>query len=136
MFYNKDMRKFKIFFTLFILYEFTVLTILWIRDFCVGVFNYNFCTYGNYKYFLMCVMVPVLVWLVFWWTPDVVRWIRGEKREQSESNIFDFVNQFFTKQKIERFLIIAAVIGIQKFLSKHPKTKEFFDNVSDIMNKK
>ena len=117
------MQKFKIFLTCFVLYEFAAITILQIQSFCDVVFNHNFCELNNYKYFLFCIMIPVLMGLVYWWipkiSPDVVK-------EKSLKEIFI---DAIPKQYISRLITAAIIIGIKKFVSNYPKTKKILDNV-------
>lgn len=128
--YNHNMRKIKIFVTVFILYEFVILTVLQIHKFCIGIFNNNFCTMGGFQYFLVCVMLPVLISLFFWWMPDIGRLFCPNKcNVQPEPSIKDVFNEVISKQDIEKFITAAIIMGIQKFATIHPKTTQFFDNI-------
>mgnify|MGYP007069893141 CR=1 FL=1 len=71
--YNNYMRKFKIFISIFTLYEFMMLTILQIPRYCVGIFNVNFCAHTTFKYFLFCIMLPIISCIFFWWIPEISR---------------------------------------------------------------
>ena len=41
--------------------------------------------------------------------------------------------EIISKQDIEKFITTAIVVGIQKFAATHPRTKEIFDNVTDVI---
>lgn len=128
------MRKIKIFTTVFIVYEFVMLTILQIPRFCGTFFNHNFCVVGGFKYFLLCIMLPILVGLLMWWLPDIARAACPNKCdvEPESKNIF---NEIISKQDIEKFIVAAIVMGIQKFVAQHPKTTETFENILDGLKK-
>lgn len=130
------MKKIKIFITILALYEFVMLTILQILDYCVFWFNNNFCATNNYKYFLLCIMLPVLVMLVFWWMPEIARPFCKNKCQcevrQSEPQK-NMTQEILSRQDIEKFITAAIVVGLQKFAATHPRTKEIFDNVTDVI---
>ena len=128
IFYNFYMQKIKIFITFFILYEFIAITVLQIPEFCFGIFNYNFCETG-YKYFLFCVMVPVLICLLFWWLP------KKEETTQKQT-FFDMLFDIVPPQYIKRFLIAAVIVGLRKFIMSHPKAKDFLSKVENIVSKR
>ena len=128
------MRKIKIFITVFLLYEFVVLTILQIPEYCVGVFNFNFCEYSSLKYFLMCIVLPILFALFIWWMPEISRLFCKNKCETPGSqSIKDIIHEIISIKDIERLITAAIVMGIQKFVSNHPKTTETLENIIDII---
>ena len=124
------MRKFKKYFTIFLLYEFVILTVLHINRYCMYVFNNNFCYNGNFKYLFMCVVVPALVGLFIWWIPEISRLFC--KKCQCEPRT---EKTLVSKQIIERLIIAGLFIGIQKFVEKYPKTKELFNDVLEVVEK-
>lgn len=124
------MRKFKIFLTCFILYEFTAITILQIQSFCHVFFNNNFCELNNYKYFLFCIMIPVLMGLVYWWIP------KATPDAAKEKSLKEILIDAIPKQYISRLIIAAIIIGIKKFVSNYPKTKKLLDDVIKTASKK
>lgn len=126
-FYNFYMRKFKIFTTVFILYEFALITILQIPEFCIGVFNYNFCEMSGFKYFLFCFMLPVLFCLMFWWMP--------KKEIKEKKSTTDILFDIIPPQYIKRFLIAVVIVGLRKFIMSHPKTKDFMNSVNNVLRK-
>ena len=130
------MRKIKIFITILALYEFTILTILQIPKYCYGMFNFSFCDV-SFKYFLMCIMLPSLIGLFIWWVPEILRLFckNCQCHEPEPKTIKDVLREIITKQDIERFITTAIIMGIQKFVSSHPKQKETFDNILDVIKK-
>lgn len=130
------MRKIKIFITVLLLYEFVMLTILQIPDYCVYWFNHNFCETNHFKYFLLCIMLPGVSGLFLWWIPEIARVLCPNKcnvKPASETTIKNIFNEIISKQDIERFITAAIIMGIQKFASTHPKTQETFDNILDVL---
>ena len=133
------MRKIKILITILALYEFVMLTILQIPDYCTTFFNYNFCKTNNFKYFLLCIMLPALVGLFVWWMPDIGRMLcrnKCELKPEPDKTIKDIFNEIISKQDIEKFITAAIIMGIQKFAATHPKTTETFDSILDILKNK
>ena len=131
------MRKIKIFLTLLALYEFVMVMILQIHGYCVAIFNNNFCEIDGFKYFLMCVMLPVSFGLFLWWIPEMTRLICPNKccvRKEETPQLKNVFNEIISKQDIEKFITTAIIMGIQKFAASHPKTEETFENIMNILH--
>lgn len=134
------MRKFKIFITIFLLYEFVILTVLQVPGYCSSVFNASFCGFGHFKYFLFGVMIPVMVGLLLWWTPDMTGVIckscnkcgNNDKDKDTPKNI---ISEFLPRKDFERFVVAALILGLEKFVANHPKIKEVFNNISNTAKK-
>ncbi|MFQ6695964.1 MAG: hypothetical protein ACLRFF_02940 [Alphaproteobacteria bacterium] len=132
------MRKIKIFITILVLYEFVILTVLQISNYCNAIFNNNFCATDNFKYFLLCVMLPVLVMLFFWWMPDIARPFCKNKCQCEETHLEQTSNikesrEIISRDDMERLVTGAIIMGIQKFASMHPKTTKAFNNIIDAL---
>ena len=130
------MHRIKIYVTILLLYEFVILTILQIPDYCFGVFNVNFCSVG-FRYFLMAIVVPVLFGLFAWWVPEIRRVFCSQCKyeNQKDKSIKDIFKEIISKQDIERLITAAIIMGIQKFAANHPKTKETFATVVNALEK-
>lgn len=138
--YNHNMRKIKIFITLFVLYEFLIITVLQIPGYCRAFFNHGFCNANNFKYFLMCVMVPGLLGLFFWWIPEMLRMCcRGKC--QCEETHFETKStkkesgEIIPQEALEHLISAAIIMGVKKFTKSHPKTTKVFDEVIDAVKK-
>ena len=133
------MQKFKIFISFFVLYEFVILTILQIPRYCVSVFNFDFCSDVTFKYFFMCVMLPILIAIFAWWIPNIARLFCNKTCKNSShmptETIRNVLHEIISKQDMERFITAAVIMGIQKFAKTHPKTKTAFDDILKIMKK-
>ena len=131
-FYNLKcrMRKIKIFITIILLYEFAILTILQVPNYCIGFFNANFCSIP-FRYFLMAVVVPVLITLLAWWMPEISRPFCKKcecETHEPEHQANDFRDQI-SGQVLERALATALITGVENFLSKRPKTKKALNDI-------
>ena len=111
------MRKIKIFVTILVLYEFAVLTVLQIPDHCVWFFNQNFCAQMNFKYFLLCLLFPAMIGLVFWWTPEISRLFSKNKCVCEPKN-----TNAFSEQNLENLLVGIANIGLEKLLEHRKRS--------------
>ena len=122
--FNYAMRKLKIFTTILILYEFGILTILQIPNYCVRFFSIGFCD-SYFRYFLMAIIIPVLFLLIAWWWPDISRKMcKNCQCETKQEEIKDAL-----KENIGGVITSALVAGIQKFIVSHPKTVAVFNDV-------
>ena len=113
------MNKTKIIITGLLLYEFIVITILRIPNYCYAVFNKNFCMMGNFKYFMLCLMIPVCLWLIAWWIPTLSGMFCPNKCQcetQSKSNTFS--------KEIQNLIIATIAFGIKKIFEHQQKNKE------------
>ena len=130
------MRKLKIFLTILLLYEFAILTILQIPNYCRGFFSTHFCNI-SFKYFLMCIVVPALIALFAWWTPEISRIFCGKCQceEPHEKSIKDNVKEMMSGSDIERLITTAIIAGLHKFVSSHPKTTETLSEVITALTK-
>ena len=128
--YTNYMRKIKIFITILVLYEFVILTVLQISNYCNAIFNNNFCATDNFKYFLLCVMLPVLVMLFFWWMPEIARPFCSNK---CQCEMQQLESHKSTSPDIEKLITTAIIMGVHKLAMQHPKTKEILDNISDVL---
>lgn len=130
-YFNNSMRKLKIFVTVLLLYEFAIITILQVPNYCFGFFNANFCAIP-FRYFLMCIVVPSLITLFAWWMPEISRPFCKKcecETHDAENQTGNFHEQI-SKHLLERVLAAALITGIENFLSKHPKTKK---TLADIL---
>ena len=114
-----------------------MLTILQIPRYCTGVFTINFCAHTSFKYFLFCIMLPVIVCIFLWWIPELSRLFCSRACdatvEQQPKSSGDILREIISNKDIERFITTAIITGIQKFSKKHPKTTAVFDEILTAM---
>ena len=115
------MRKLKIFITIFLLYECFCLFVLQINNLCSGIFNVRFCNVGFFKYFFLCIMLPIIVGLFLWWVPEISRIFTKQTPPPPERKDF------------EKIMMGIALLGLHKFLQNRPKTKEAINVITDLL---
>ena len=134
------MRRFKIFTTIFVIYEFVMVIILHRLDYCVNFFELGFCEYENYKYVFMCALVPALIMIFMWWLSDIMRlFCHGacniQPMPQPNTTMRDVLKEIISPTDLERFITTAVIMGIQKFSKNHPKTADILDDILTAMQK-
>ena len=112
------------------LYEFVMTTVLQIPGFCNTFFNHGFCDVGNFKYFLVCVMLPGLFVLFLWWMPDIARPFCKNK---CQCEMQQLESHKSTSPDIEKLITTAIIMGVHKLAMQHPKTKKILDNISNVL---
>ena len=81
-------------------------------------------------------MLPILVGLLFWWLPDIARtFCRNKCDVPPEPPTKNIVNDIVSKQEVERLIIAAVIMGIQKIIANHPTAKKTLKNITDILKK-
>jgi len=80
----------------------------------------------------MVIVLPALITLFVWWMPEISRLFcrKCQCEVPHEKSIKDNVKEIVSDQDIERLISAIIVAGMQKFVSKHPKTTE---TLSDII---
>ena len=114
------MRKLKLFITFLTIYEFIFVSILRIQDYCVFLFNNNFCGIVDYKYFLICFMVPWLFLLLLWWWRDISNLFHKQKEQDSLSNQ-------------DKIIMNIIILLLQKYIQKHPKLRDIIKTFADLI---
>jgi len=79
----------------------------------------------------MCIVVPALITLFAWWLPEISRMFckKCQCEEPHEKPVKDKVKEIVSDQDIERLIGAVITVGMQKFVSKHPKTTETLTDV-------
>ncbi len=113
------MQKTKIIITGLLLYEFIMITVLQIPNYCNAVFNINFCLMTSFKYFMLCVMVPVFLWLIIWWIPNVSGIFCQNKCKCETQTKSDTI-----PKEIQHLIMAAIAFGIKKILEHRQKNKD------------
>ena len=116
-----------------------MLTVLQIKSYCVGVFNLNFCEHGAFKYFFICIMLPIMVMIFIWWVPDISRLfcrdVCQSVQPEKPQKISDVLQEIVSAKDIEHLITAAIIMGVQKFVKSHPKTSATFDNILTALKK-
>lgn len=130
--------RMKICFTVFALYEIAAIMLLHCQRTCDAMFSTAFCDTG-FKYFIFCVAVPVLVYLIAMWIREIfVGHHRNSFAHKARSAVKDLVNNVRDRvsenvsvQDLEKIIAAAILIGVKKYADKHPRVRETFDSVMD-----
>lgn len=79
----------------------------------------------------MCIVLPTLITLFVWWMPEISRLFcrKCQCEIPHEKSIKDNVKEIVSDQDIERLISALITVGMQKFVSKHPKTTETLSDV-------
>ncbi len=143
--------KTKIYFTIFSLYEILAGILLHCPRTCDAMFGGNFCMSGGYKYFIGMVVIPLLALLICMWIHEIFIAHRHhhslmhrakDAAHDAWDNVKERVSANISRADIEKFLTAAALIGVKKYASKHPETKNTLKkifaqsdvNIADIIN--
>lgn len=133
--------KSKICFTVLAVYEMAAVTFLHFKRLCDSVFTTNFCD-GWYRYFLFCVIVPLLVMLILMWIREIVRahrrraFIRRAKNTVRGvmSSIRGKVSDQVDIKDMEKIVTAAVLLAIKKYADRHPNLRQNVNSVMDMAN--
>lgn len=134
--------KSKIYFTIFVVYEIAAGFLLHYPRTCDAMFGGTFCMSGVFKYFVGLVAVPLLTYVICMWIREIMLAHRRRHSivyrtknavEDMWDSVKDRVSQNITTADIEKYLTAAVLIGIKKYVEKHPKTKTTLNNVIESL---
>ncbi len=134
--------KSKIYFTIFVVYEIAAGFLLHYPRTCDAMFGGTFCMSGVFKYFVGLVAVPLLAYVICMWIREIMLAHRRRHSivyrtknavEDMWDSVKDRVSQNITTADIEKYLTAAVLIGIKKYVEKHPKTKNTLNDVIDSL---
>ncbi len=132
------MLKLKIALTVFFLYEIITATFMHVSKTCNVVFGDVFCGDSPFKYFVICVAVPLLALIcIMWWREFISRRRRkysvlGRARYMIKDvaiMLRDRVAQNVSAVDLEKVLMAALVLGIRKYAAKHPHVRNAFEQM-------
>ncbi len=133
--------KSKICFTALIIYEIIAVSVLHFQRLCDAMFAVPFCD-SWYRYFLFCVIVPLVALLIWMWISEIIRLHRRRKFIRRAKNtvagiissIRGKVSENFDASNLEKIITAAILIGIKKYADRHPNLRRNVNNVMDIAN--
>lgn len=117
--------KSKICFTIFAIYEITVISLLHFDYTCFSVFSPGFCL-SDFKYFVFAVAVPLIAYLVWMWIHEIIHRRRRRifiSRAKNivtgiVGNVRDTIAQHMSAEDLERILTAAILIGLKRYVDK------------------
>ena len=133
--------KSKICFTVFAVYEIIAVSAMHFQRVCASMFGSNFCD-SWFRYFLFCVAVPLLVFLIWMWIHEIVRFHRRRsfiRRTRNTitsvlSSIRGRISEHVNIQDMEKIITAAILVGIKKYADRHPNLRHNVNHVIDIAN--
>ena len=133
--------KSKICFTVLTIYEIIAVSAMHFQRICDAMFPTAFCD-SWFRYFLFCVVVPLLVFLIVMWVREIVRlrrrrsFIRRARNTVNEilASIRGKVSERINVQDMEKIITAAILVGIKKYADRHPNLRHNVNHVIDIAN--
>lgn len=133
--------KSKICFTVLTIYEIVAVSAMHFQRICDAMFPTAFCD-SWFRYFLFCVVVPLLVFLIVMWIREIVRlrrrrsFIRRARNTVNEilASIRGKVSEHINVQDMEKIITAAILVGIKKYADRHPNLRHNVNHVIDIAN--
>ena len=133
--------KSKVCFTVLTIYEIVAVSAMHFQRICDAMFPTAFCD-SWFRYFLFCVVVPLLVFLIMMWIREIVRFHRRRsfiRRARNTVNgilntIRGKVSEHINMQDMEKIITAAILVGIKKYADHHPNLRRNVNHVIDIAN--
>ncbi len=120
------MLKLKTYFTIFSVYEIAAIILLHCSRTCDAMFGATFCDDHVFKYFIWCVAVPLLAFLIAMWVHEIVT--RNRRRRMvtmaktAVKNLYEDVRDRVTEQvspqDVAGLVAGAVLYGIKKFTDR------------------
>ena len=132
--------KSKIGLTVLSLYEIIAILLLHCPNTCNAMFGLSFCTDHIFKYFIWCVAVPLLVFLIVMWIMDIIHRVRRRRSlfykakhavKHMASNIRDRVSESVSSGDIEKMISAALVLGLKKYSDRNPRARRMLNDIMD-----
>ncbi len=130
--------KTKIYGTVLAVYEIFAVLFLHFKNSCSSIFTTGFCLDSVAKYFIFCVALPVLVFLIFMWIGEIRKYIRRRHSllyraksavQDMASEIKYKVTQTVSPQYIEKLIAAMLLMGVKKYADKNPKARELLTEI-------
>ena len=131
--------KSKICFTVLAVYEMIAVSALHFQRVCDAMFTTVFCD-SWYRYFLFCVIVPLVIGLIFMWVREIVLAHRRRKFFRRARNtirgvmstIRGKVAEHIDTQDMEKIVTAAVLVGVKKYLESHPGVRQNINHIMDV----
>ena len=132
--------KSKIGLTVLSLYEIIAILLLHCPNTCNAMFGLSFCTDHIFKYFIWCVAVPLLVFLIVMWIMDIIHRVRRRHSllfkakhavRHMAKNIRDRVSEHVSSGDMEKLISGALIIGLRRYSNRNPRARHI---LNDMMN--
>lgn len=131
--------KSKICFTVIAIYEMVAVTFLHFQRLCDSIFPTAFCD-SWYRYFLFCVIVPLVAFLIGMWIHEIVRahrrrrFIRRAKKTLNHvvTAVRGKVAEHIDFNDMEKVITAGVLYGIKKYADNHPGLRRNINKIMDM----
>lgn len=131
--------KSKVCFTVLAVYEIIAVSALHFKRVCDAMFPTAFCD-SWFRYFLFCVAVPLLVFLIFMWIREIVRTRRRRRFIRRARNVVNGILASIRGRiaenidwpHMEKIITAAILVGIKKYADSHPGLRRHVSNIMDV----
>ncbi len=132
--------KLKICTTVLVAYEIIVVLLAHFRGSCNALFGNVFCNDHVFKYFILCFAIPAIVWLIGMWIAEIVHvnrrhhsfMYRAKSAVRDAADVVrEKIHDHVSQADMEKLLAAALLIGIKKYVSKHPTRKHELKRAMD-----
>lgn len=131
--------KSKICLTILAVYEMIAISFLHFKRICDAMFSTMFCD-GWYRYFLFCVIVPLVIGLILMWIREIVRAHRRRRffrrTRKTINNVVSAIRGRVSEQldmnDMERIVTAAVLVGIKKYADSHPGLRHSVNHIMDV----
>lgn len=134
------MLRFKIYLTIFFIYEIIATILLHTMRTCAPMFGLGFCGDVVFKYFVVCAAVPMVIFLIVMWAHEI---IVARRRRRSvfyrargaamriASNVRDRITRNVSQQDLEKIITAALVVGIKKYAARNANVRRLLDDITN-----
>lgn len=134
------MLRFKIYLTIFFIYEIIATILLHTMRTCAPMFGLGFCGDVVFKYFVVCAAVPMVIFLIIMWAHEI---IVARRRRRSvfyrargaamriASNVRDRITRNISQQDLEKIITAALVVGIKKYAARNANVRRLLDDITN-----
>ena len=135
----KMLLKSKVCLTVLAIYEMVAVSVLHFQRICDAMFATPFCD-SWYRYFLFCIIVPLVVLLILMWVRELIRGVRRRRfirRAKSTVNgimsgIRGKISENINTADLERVITAAILVGIKKYADRHPNLRHNVNHIMDV----
>ena len=132
--------KYKLGLTILALYEIAAVMLLHCPNTCNAMFGLSFCSDSVLKYFVWCVAVPLVAFLIIMWIMEIIDKIRRRHSllykakhavKHMAGGIRDRVARSVSSADMEKMITAALVIGLKKYSSHNPRARRMLNEITD-----
>ena len=133
--------KYKLGLTILALYEIAAVMLLHCPNTCNAMFGLSFCSDSVLKYFVWCVAVPLVAFLIIMWIMEIIDKIRRRHSllykakhavKHMAKNIRDRVSEHVSSADMEKMITAALVVGLKKYSDRNPRARRVLNEIMDV----